>query len=339
MKRVVLIPSYEPNDNLVKLVNELKKENVDIIIVNDGSNNTYDKIYKKIDKDIIYLKYDNNMGKGYAIKYGLKYIKDNYKNCNIVTMDSDGQHRVEDAIKLLNMVDNDNTLYLGKRLRDNKIPFKSKIGNVFSRIVFRLSTHKDIYDTQTGLRSFNSNLISILLDVEGNRFDYEMNVLYKLIDNNINIIEEEINTIYEDGNKGTHFRMLKDSFLVYKKLFMFIISSISSFIIDYGLYVLFNILGIKVIISNILARIVSSIYNYLFNRNIVFKDNKDYYKTIFKYYSLAIFILLMNSILLYIFVNVLCFNKYIMKIIIDTILFIVSYFIQNNKIFKKRRIK
>lgn len=337
MKKVVLIPSYEPNNNLIKLVDELKKEKVDIIVVNDGSNVKYDNIFKKIEKDVVYLRYKDNHGKGYALKYGFKYIKDNYNDCNIITVDSDGQHKVKDVIKILKMVKNNNTIYLGRRLRDEKVPLKSRIGNSFSRLFFRLSTGKDIYDTQTGLRAFNNALLDFLLNVDGNRFEYEMNVLFEAINSNIELVEETIDTVYEDNNKGTHFKVVRDSLLIYKKVIKYLLSSISSFVIDYGIYVLCNVIGLKLIICNVTARIISSLYNYLVNKNIVFKDNSSIKYSIFKYYLLAFLVLVINSSLLYLFVIIFGFNRYIIKVVIEVALFFFSYFVQNKKIFKKRK--
>ena len=72
---IVLIPSYEPDDRLVKLINDLSKTNYKIIVVNDGSSNKYDEIFNKIKNKCVLLGYKENHGKGYALKTGFKYIK------------------------------------------------------------------------------------------------------------------------------------------------------------------------------------------------------------------------------------------------------------------------
>ena len=216
-KKVVLIPSYEPNNLLIELVKKIK---YDIIVVNDGSNSNYNQIFKEVEEYAKVISYDNNMGKGYALKTGLKYIKDIYKNKYIViTMDSDGQHSVSDIEKLINEV-NDNTLVLGKRLRGEKTPLRSYLGNSITRFIFRTVTKKDIYDTQTGFRAFNNSLVDYMLNVEGNRFEYEMNVL--LYSNDINIKEVNIETIYIENNKNSHFNALKDSIKIYKQIFKYL---------------------------------------------------------------------------------------------------------------------
>lgn len=335
MKRIALIPSYEPNERLVSILKELKDANFEIVLVNDGSDKSYDSIFDKCKKLCEYLSYDVNHGKGYALKTGLKYIEDNYEDVVVITMDSDGQHTVKDALNLCNIVSNrDNTILLGKRLRSSKTPLRSRFGNAITRFIYRISTGKDIYDTQTGLRAFKSNLIPFLLSVEGDRFEYEMNVLLDAPKKNINLEEETIETIYEDNNSGTHFNTLRDSYLIYKQIIKFASSSVLSFIIDYLLFVISTIFIKSVVICNIIARIISSTFNYTVNKRFVFKDDKDVSESIMKYYLLALFILVVNTSLLYLLVDVVGLNKYLIKICIEVILFTISYSIQKLFIFK-----
>lgn len=221
MNRIVLIPSYEPDNKLVKLVNDLSKEEVDIVVINDGSNETFNNIFKCIENKAHLIRYKDNMGKGYALKEGLKYIKENYKNKYIiVTMDSDGQHTIKDAKRLIEYIENNqNVLAIGKRLRDKKIPLRSKLGNGITKFVFFLTTGVKVYDTQSGLRCFSDKLIDYMLNVDGDRFEYEMNILMMCAKNKIKMKEIVIETIYIDNNSGSHFNKFKDSYLIYKNIF------------------------------------------------------------------------------------------------------------------------
>lgn len=218
--KIALIPAYEPNNNLIKLVRELWNQKYSIIIVNDGSGSNFKHVFSKCSKYANIISYDINKGKGYALKRGLEYIKENYKEPYIIiTMDSDGQHTIKDASKLIKECEKkDNTLYLGKRIRSSKTPIKSLIGNCITRFIYKLTTGLDIYDTQTGLRAFSNKLVDYLLDIEGNRFEYEMNVLLKCAKDKVKMKEIEITTIYEDNNSGTHFNWVKDSYRIYKDI-------------------------------------------------------------------------------------------------------------------------
>lgn len=333
--KIVLIPAYEPDYNLVKLVKDLHDKKLEIILINDGSDSSFNIIFEKCKKYCKLISYENNMGKGYALKTGLKYIKENYKKPYVViTMDSDGQHKVEDALKLGEYVfKNDNKLILGKRIRSKKTPLRSRLGNGITRVVYKLCTKNDVYDTQTGLRAFSDKLIDFLLSVNGNRFEYEMNVLMMCSRNNIRIDEVEIETIYIDKNSNSHFNTLKDSFRVYKEILKFSFSSIISFIVDYVFYVVFLFIFKNIIISNVFARIISGTLNYNLNKKYVFMNDKS--KTFIEYLILAIFILIFNTLILNLLIKFLLINAFISKILTEIILFVLSFFIQKKFIFKR----
>ena len=219
MKRVIVIPAYEPSDKLLEVINSIDKS-YDIIVVNDGSGEYYNNIFNNIPKYVKVLGYDNNMGKGHALKYAFQYIRANYDNYIVITMDCDGQHSIKDAIRLGNYVeDNKDTLVLGKRVRGKSTPIRSKLGNEITRFVYGITTGIHVYDTQTGLRAFTNRLMDRMLGVSGDRFEYEMNVLLECARNNINIHEIEIETIYIDNNRSSHFNGVRDSYLIYKDIF------------------------------------------------------------------------------------------------------------------------
>ncbi len=217
---IILIPSYEPDNKLINLVNNLSNEKINIVVVDDGSGLSYKNIFDKCKEYSDVISYETNKGKGYALKTGLKYIKDNFKEPYIVvTMDSDGQHTISDAKKLIKKIDvNEKVLILGKRIRNDNTPLRSKLGNAITRFIYRLATGLDVYDTQSGLRVFNNTLVDYLIDIEGNRFEYEMNVLLKCAIEKIEIKEVEIETIYIDNNSGSHFNAIKDSYRIYKNI-------------------------------------------------------------------------------------------------------------------------
>lgn len=337
MKEVILIPSYEPDKKLISLIETINRNRFDIIVVDDGSGKKYQDIFQKICNKVYLISYVPNMGKGHALKKGLSYIKEKYqKDYLVITMDSDGQHTIGDAIKLSNYAkEHLNTYVLGMRKRNSNTPLRSKIGNRITKFVYHITTGVNIYDTQTGLRCFSNTLTEFLLNTPGERFEYEMNALLSSPKNGIKLHEIEIETIYMDNNKGTHFKTLRDSYLIYKDIFKFGFSSIISFIIDYSLFSIFSIF-LSLTLSNILARIISATCNYTLNRKLVFKSKNSLYKTALSYISLAILILMLNTILLNILVEKVLLNKFIAKLMVEACLFIFSYYIQNKYIFKRR---
>jgi glycosyltransferase involved in cell wall biosynthesis len=219
MKVVPIIPALNPDEKLIKLVKELKKEYKDIIVVNDGSES--DDIFKKL--DCIILTHKINLGKGEGLKTAFKYYLDNLskKYSGVVCLDADGQHLVSDAVNMSKLIEEEDKFILGTRLFNTKeTPFRNKLGNRITSRVFKWLYKVYIKDTQTGLRGIPNRLIKPLLKVEGSRFEYELNVLIKLVKDHEEIVEYDIKTVYlKDSNKKSHYRVVKDSIAVYKVLF------------------------------------------------------------------------------------------------------------------------
>lgn len=115
-------------------------------------------------------------------KTALGYIKDKTDGVEAIgVMDSDGQHLPEDMMKLLAAASlNKEALVLGVRAVGKDMPTRSRLGNKITRNVFRMVSGVAVSDTQTGLRAFSPELVERLLSIEGERYEYEMNVLIKL---------------------------------------------------------------------------------------------------------------------------------------------------------------
>ncbi len=220
MKRIALIPAYMPDDKLITIVRQLYEAGFEIIIVNDGSSDNCIKVFEESSRYAKVLCHEKNQGKGKALKTGLKFINSVYEApYTIVTVDADGQHRIEDVIRVAQASEqNRSCLILGSRKMEGKVPFKSLAGNAITRFVYRLSTGISVYDTQTGLRAFSDKLIPRLIEIDGSRYEYEMNMLTALPREGVEIKEVWISTVYIDDNKSSHFNAVKDSFLIYRGL-------------------------------------------------------------------------------------------------------------------------
>ncbi|NCC69866.1 MAG: glycosyltransferase family 2 protein, partial [Clostridia bacterium] len=242
---IALIPAYEPSETLVTLTEQLCAAGFRIVIINDGSGPEYNRIFEEAEHSAVLLTHSENKGKGRALKTGLDFIRRNFGEGNsvIVTLDADGQHSVTDAAKVCGCAaQSPGTLVLGCRGFDGNVPARSRFGNTVTKAVYRLSTGKHVSDTQTGLRGFGTELLPFLLDVPGERYEYEMNVLLACARENIPISEVGIETIYFNNNAGSHFDTVKDSFRVYREIIKFAASSFTGFLVDYGMYSLLVVL-------------------------------------------------------------------------------------------------
>lgn len=334
---VIIIPAYEPDEKLIKLVGELKEKcDSKILIVDDGSGEKYSWIFQRVELlGAIVVRYKNNKGKGRALKTAFNIISNWDEAEEIVTADCDGQHLPEDIMKIMNKVKvNKGKIILGARNFTGKVPFRSIFGNKLTSIIFFLAKGKKITDTQTGLRGFSKDMLPWLCEVKGERFEYEMNMLLESEENDYEITEILINTVYLEDNKSSHFNPLKDSIKIYLPFFKFAMSSILSALLDFSLLIIIKLLTSNLFLAVIGARVCSGSFNYIMNKKYVFsRGNRKNEEICFhKYALLALILMFMN----YITLNYLCnigINLVLAKIITESILFMFSFLIQKKYVF------
>ncbi len=341
---IVVIPAYEPNDELLTLIQKIRTQtSYKVIIVDDGSGTRYAPIFEEARLEAYVIGYKENQGKGSALKTAFSYIQKRYKEeAIIVTADADGQHQVKDIIAVAEDVKQyPKALILGTRSFDKQVPVRSRLGNKITSFIFQLSSGIKIKDTQTGLRAFDGKALSYLLKIQGSHYEYEMNMLMNWAKDQKEIYENPIETIYMKENSSSHFQPIKDSFLIYKEIIKFSCSSFIAFLADYILYALLIILtkglpiNLSIGISNVGSRIMSAILNFNLNRRFVFKSDNNVFKTALQYAALATGILVLNTLLLALLVHTFIANQFIAKIVVELVLFIVSCTVQKQIIFKK----
>lgn len=339
--KVALIPAYEPDERLVNLVSGLKDNDFVIIVVDDGSGDEYDRIFAATSKNAVVLTHGSNRGKGSALKTGLSYIKTCFgRHCVVVTLDADGQHNVADAVNVCNAASlYPDELILGTREFEGDVPVKSKLGNKITRFVYHVFTGVYISDTQTGLRAFHGRMIDELLAVEGERYEYEMNMLLTFAGKEINMREIPIETIYENNNERSHFDAISDSLLIYKEIIKFSASSFLSFLVDYFMYLLilsiagWQSLSHPIVMANVGARLVSGTFNYSVNKHAVFDDGESAKASALKYALLAVSILMFNTVCLEFLVNLLGIHAYLAKVLVECMMFVISFLAQKYLVF------
>ena len=348
MKYSILIPAYKPDESLIQTVDSLTDTlkdllgaNYEIVIVNDGSPEECGSVFAALDGKVTLLTHTENRGKGAALKTGMEYIQRYCSPSVVVTADADGQHLPVDILNCIISAESDQeALVLGTRKfrLGSGVPIKSFLGNKITEGVFLLSTGKHLHDTQTGLRAFHSSLIPELMEAEGDRYEYEMNQLLKVIKDGVPIREVPIATVYKGKNESSHFDPFRDSFLIYRKLLKFALSSVSSFIVDYIMFAFFSLLftgTAGVALSNVFARVISAGFNYEINRDLVFRDNGARSSSLPKYAALAAVVLILNTGILYMLNLGLGIPLLLAKIITEAVVFLFSWSMQNIFVFTK----
>ena len=194
---VILIPSYEPDDLLVNVVNELVNEDFPVLVVNDGSGREFDRVFEQVKDKVQYISYETNKGKGYAMRTGYKQIPTLFPEAKfVITADGDGQHTLKD------------------------------IKRVYSKTTRSLLTKQYIQDDQCGLRGFPVRYIPDLLKIKGNRYEYEMNQMCVFQLMQAPIYTLPIETIYLDNNSRSHFSPFKDTFRIQTIIFLHSIAAL-----------------------------------------------------------------------------------------------------------------
>ena len=217
MDVVALIPAYEPDARLVDYAADLAGHGFRrVVVVDDGSGDAFGHIFGALGAKPFcsVLRHGENRGKGAALKTGLAFIRDSVPEAGgVVTADSDGQHAPADCRRLADALDAEpDRLILGSRdFSDPAVPFRSRFGNRWSSVTFRMLHGKWLPDSQTGLRAFPASMIPMMLAVEGERFEYEMAVLIEAAHSGVKMEPVPIRTIYENGNAGTHYRPFADT--------------------------------------------------------------------------------------------------------------------------------
>jgi len=352
-KCVVVIPALNPMDNLVSFVAELINEGIPhVIVVNDGSAPAYDPIFKKLSTmdSCTLLVHTVNRGKGRALKTAISYFLENFKEFDgVVTADADGQHTVEDICRVSSALSsNQDSLILGMRnFRDKSVPKRSYMGNRLTSGIFRALYGSYIEDTQTGLRGIPKSALSWIKDLSGERYEFEINMLINSKCRNIPFSSVPIRTIYFNNNSGSHYSTLRDSFRIFSCLLSgfikYSVSALVSGILDVLTFFILNSLLLlflpapeRLLISTVIARIISSSCNFSINRKIFNAGKEKLPKLAMRYYSLWLVQLLTSFTLVYAVSLYSSIHDSVIKIIIDMLLGIISYQIQLRWVFKNK---
>lgn len=316
---VVLIPVYDPNEKIMQeFLDKLEKKFKNIVFIDDGCSKKYQKYLESLKEKYPVLKHHINLGKGRGIKNGLNYILNNYPKVKaIVTADCDGQHSPKDIQKVAEMtMDNENSLILGVRDFNNaSVPFKSRYGNILTKNIMYNLLGMKISDTQTGLRGMSPSVAQKLLEVEGEKYEYETNVLINCEEKNIPIKEVVIDTIYIDDNATSHFNPVEDSYRIYKLFTKYLLVVLLAYLIETITFSFFLSSKINIIVSSLL---IIKIASFLF------------VKLVNKFAS--IYIYLVSTFLTFLCIVFLPSNLIlIFKILLDIILVVICLLINNNQ--------
>lgn len=349
----IILPSLDPDGKFAKVVDGLIEHRFEhIVIVDDGSCEEKQHFFSEAEKypQCVVLHHEVNKGKGRALKDAFAYvIKELPEVKGVITIDGDGQHLVQDIIACGNkMLELEDQVVLGCRDFDLPgVPPRSVAGNKSTSRLFRICYGIKLSDTQTGLRAIPAQYLDAFTRIEGERFEYETNMLLNMKRMGIRFYEQPIETVYDPEDYGSHYNAVKDSLRIAKIMFKFMLSSIGSTVIDLAVfYIVMRVFGgaagkFAELLSTVAARACSSFVNFNANNKVVFNNKGSYKKALVKYYCLCIPQMLISAGLVTLINHALANSMPIIatliKFCVDTVLFFISYSIQREWVFNNKK--
>ena len=348
---IILIPAYKPDQSLVRLAHALKAQdaNAEILVIDDGSGNTYAPIFAELHLDgAIVRTHPVNRGKGAALRTGIEWAQTNRPGEILVTADADGQHLPRDIFRVGVRTETaaaagQRSIILGVRTKPDpnageegtKVPLRSKIGNSATVGFFALATGARVADTQTGLRGFTPQILDWLLQIPGDKYEYEFSMLLRATRADVELVQVPIVKVYEPGNPTSHFRPLQDSARIYAPLLLFLASSfVTGFLVDALALFALVALGVPLLGAVVGARVISALTNFTVNR-IIMHDGGSRPSTsssLVRYATLAVCILAANAALMEALTG-LGASLLVAKILTELILIPVSFAVQRRWVF------
>jgi len=222
MNVAIIVPAYNEERNLIKLVKEIKKNiSATIIIVDDSTSNSSKKLFKKKKKNLIYIYRGKKLGRGSAVIFGLKKALKIKKISHYIEMDADLSHKPSELKKNLSIFNKQklDLLIASRYLKKSKIinwPLKRRIFSFLSNKLAKFLLRVNISDYTMGYRIYSRSATKHVVNncgKIGDGFIVLSEILAELNSNNFSIAD--IETVFINREKGDSSVNLK---LIYESL-------------------------------------------------------------------------------------------------------------------------
>lgn len=205
----VIIPTYNNQKTLQRIVDGVLNHTQNIIVVNDGSTDETFSILQKYPQ-LTQIHFPENKGKGVALREGFKKAKQ--LNFHLaITIDSDGQHFPADIPLFWKALEDENraVLLIGSRnMNQDGVPKKSSFGNKFSNFWFWFETGIKLDDTQSGYRLYPLDVLPKKFFTR--KFEFEIEVIVRTAWKGVPVRNIPINILYDPRERVSHFRPFRD---------------------------------------------------------------------------------------------------------------------------------
>lgn len=328
-KMVILIPVYNPRERIINYVKKLKEKNYDVVVINDGSDENYHAVFERMVYDCKIINYPHFKGKGYALKKGYQYVKEHIK-------DKKGILILENEYDL-KLVDQ-----MGQSINEDasKFYFVHHQGKKILSQLFSLIYNQKFINVDSELFGFSISYLDEMLEVDENC--YEVQALIDQVQNQHDIEEIKVKKLSQEAfhpkNKTSQI-----IYVIFLHLIRFVSSSIISSIIDVLLaWILLDVLKIwmtsdfwRIALASLIARVISTIVNYVVNKKYVFKGKTNNRQTAIRFLILTVIITILSTLFVYVASIFNIMSEKLAKPVGDLLLFLLSYSAQTKWVFHK----
>lgn len=211
----VLIPAYNEEKSIARVVSEILSMGFKVVVVDDGSTDSTEKKVRALPAECIVS--SANEGKGAAIQRGFSWFLAGSYDALII-MDADGQHRPEDLGRFVTALENGRgDLIVGNRMSNPAgMPWVRVLTNRFMSFLISSVAGQNVPDTQCGYRALTRNTVT-KIRLETKRFEAESEMILLASRAGLKIASVPIKSVY-DGDQISRIRPVRDTLRFFKFL-------------------------------------------------------------------------------------------------------------------------
>lgn len=347
MTAAVIIPAFNPGEPLTDFAKSIMNQGMkNIIIVNDGSDSGFDSVFKRLEElGCTVVNHTKNLGKGASLKSGIKTAMERFPDLDgCITAEANDQHTAGDLRKIYDSMEkHPGELIMGVRsfTKENS-SLKFRTSFFFSKLYFHIVTKTWHKDTRTVLRGIPKEMFDLALATEGERYEYELNFFISAVQNGCPYFDQPVESNL-NKNHISHFRPFRDTILLFKTPIKFAASSLSCYIIELTIFSLLSVYllsksALGILISTIIARIISGTVNFALNKKWSFQNNRKWTGQFLKFAVLFVCQMTLSWLLVTLFSRIPA-PITIIKAAVDLVLFALNYLVQKNWVFKTKNEK
>jgi glycosyltransferase involved in cell wall biosynthesis len=212
-KICAVIPSFENQATIGRLIKETRRYIDQVVVVDDGSSDNTARLAEEAGAHVLRLQ--KNRGKGNALRVGFRYANANGFDA-IITLDADFQHDPAEILKFIESYRKNNLqIVIGNRLHaKDKIPRIRYGPNKIGTYLFSWLIGRNIKDSQCGFRLYDRKVMETI-HILNDGFEAEADILLRAGKRGYDIGFVPVEPIYFSGNQHkSTYRPIKDTFRI-----------------------------------------------------------------------------------------------------------------------------